>query len=362
MGLGAGMCGLIGAGAVVATAGIVLLIFQLIFLLHKRMCTPILPCTWTRAVETPKNNEYFTHSGRVFSFKEIEECCEGFSNLIGETPYYHVYKGILADGTEVAVKRAKKCAANQMEVGRNFHFQVELLSRIHHQHLANLIGFCEEKQQRLLIFEYAPNGSLFNNLYSDDECLSWKQRMGVAVGTASALAYLHQSCGYPIIHGDLTSHNVLLAEDYGAKVCGIGTPLQSLLSNTPKGHVAGVDSADLKGKGSKGLSDDVYSFGVLLLELISGKSAFSENSDKIVEWASQFLQSREQMTILADTALKNVVPLELYSVCEIARLCIQTEAASRPNMEEVLFMLVQSLGIGLEQSGPPSFAGAGAVV
>lgn len=350
MGLGAWMCGLIGAGAVVAAAGIILLIFQLIFLLHKRMCTPILPCTWPKAVETPNNNEYYTNFGRLFTFKEIEECCEGFSNLIGETPYYHVYKGILADGTEVAVKRAKKCALNQMEVAKNFHFQVELLSRIHHHHLANLIGFCEEKQQRLLVFQYAPNGSLFNNLHNDDECLSWKQRMGVAVGTASALAYLHQSCGYPIVHGDLTSHNVLLGEDYGAKVCGIGTPSQCSLMNTPTGHGEYVDSADLRGREGKALSDDVYSFGVLLLELISGKLTFSEDSGKIVEWAGQFLQSREQMTILADAALNNVVPVELYSVCEIARLCIQTEAASRPTMEEVLYMLVQSLGIGLENS------------
>ncbi|KAI5075446.1 hypothetical protein GOP47_0009522 [Adiantum capillus-veneris] len=355
MGLGAWMCGLIGAGAVVATAGFILLIFQLIFLLHKRMCTPILPCTWTKAVEPPNDKDYHTSAdfGKSFTFKEIEECCEGFSNLIGETRLYHVYKGILHDGTEVAVKRAKKCAEIQIEIERNFHFQVELLSRIHHQYLANLIGFCEEKQQRLLVFQYAPNGSLFNNLHGDDECLSWKQRMGVAVGTASALAYLHQSCGYTIVHGDLTSHNVLLADDFSAKVCGIGMQVQSTLVNTPKGQVASGDSVDFKGRGMKSLSDDVYSFGVLLLELISGKSAFSENPGKIVEWASQFLQSREQMTILADAALKNVVPVELYSVCEIARLCIQTEAASRPGMEEVLFMLVQSLGIGLEQGAAP---------
>lgn len=352
MGLGAWMCGLIGAGAVVATAGFILLIFQLIFLLHKRMCTPILPCTWTKAVEPPNDKEYYTSFGRLFSFKEIEECCEGFSNLIGETRLYHVYKGILPDGTEVAVKRAKKCSATQSEVDRNFRFQVELLSRIHHQYLANLIGFCEEKQQRLLVFQYAPNGSLFNNLHGDDECLSWKQRMGVAVGTASALTYLHQSCGYPIIHGDLTSHNVLLAEDFSAKICGIGMQLQPSLVSTPKGLVVCGDSIDFKGRGLKSLSDDVYSFGVLLLELISGKSAFNENPGKIVEWASQFLQSREQMTILADATLKNVVPVELYSVCEIARLCIQTEAASRPSMEEVLFMLVQSLGIELEHGVP----------
>lgn len=353
MGLDPWMCGLIGAGAVVATAGLIVLLFRLIFSLHKLTCAPILPCTLLKVDETPKNKDYNTNFSRLFTFKEIEESCEGFSNLVGETPYYHVYKGILADGTEVAVKRAKRGALNQSEVVKHFHFQAELLSRIRHHHLANLIGFCEEKQQRLLVFQYAPNGSLFNNLHNDDDFLSWRQRMGVAVGTASALAYLHESCGYPIVHGDLTSHNVLLGEDYGAKVCGVGAPLQSSFVNVTKGHAVSVD-LDPKSRGDKALSDDVYSFGVLLLELISGKS--SEDCSKIVEWAGQFLQSREQMNILADAALTNVVPVELYSVCEIARLCVQAEAASRPTMNEVLYMLVQSLGFGLECGVAPERA------
>lgn len=337
--------GLIGAGIVIGTAGVVFMILQLVLLFRKRLSTPILPCTWIKTVDLPTSKS----TGKVFTFKEIEECCEGFSNLVGETPCHNVYKGILADGTEVAVKTTKKCAAKHLDVEKSFCLQVDLLSQVRHQHLVNLIGFCMEKHHRMLVFQYAPNGTLFNNLHNDDDPLSWKQRMCVAVGTASALAYLHQFGGSPIVHGDLTSHNVLLAEDYSAKVCGIGTPSQCSKSSLPKGKGVCV-GPDSYGKGGRGPSDDVYSFGVLLLELVSGKSVSSKASGMIVEWACQFLQSRDQMTLLADPTLKNVVPLELYSVCEIARLCIQIEVASRPSMKEVLYMLVQSLGIDLESS------------
>lgn len=339
------MCGLIVAGAVIGAVGLIVLILQSLFLFRKRLSTPILPCTWIKTADLPA----IKYTGRVFTFKEIEECCEGFSNLIGETPCHKVYKGILADGTEVAVKTAKKCAANHLDVNKSFNMQVDLLSQIRHRHLANLIGFCLEKRHRMLVFQYAPNGTLFNNLHNDDDPLSWKQRMCVAVGTASALAYLHKFGGAPIVHGDLTSHNVLLGEDYSAKVCGISSPSHFSKSCLQKGS-GGLIGPDSYGRGSKNPSDNVYAFGMLLLELISGKSVFCRKFGTIKEWASQYLQCRDQMTLLVDPTLKNVVPLELYSVCEIARLCIQKELASRPSMEDVQYMLVQSLGINLESS------------
>eukprot|EP00250_Pteridium_aquilinum_P023294 c26592_g1_i1 orf=1-1062(-) len=347
MGLTPWMYGLIGAGTIIATGGVLLVILQLILLFRKRMCSPILPCTWIKTFDQPTSK----NSGRVFTFKEIEKCCEGFSNLVGETPCHLVYKGTLSDGTEVAVKRAKKRAVNRMDVEKSFHLQVDLLSQIRHQHVANLIGFCSEKHHRMLVFQYAPNSTLYNNLHNDDEHLSWKQRIRVAVGTASALAYLHQFGGSPLVHGDLTSHNVLLAEDYSPKVCGIGAPSHFSKGSLPKRYEACM-GPDLNVNGSRGPSDDVYSFGVLLLELVSGKSVFSKQSGTIVEWAGPFLECRDQMIKLVDPTLKNVVPLELYSVCEIARLCTQPEAASRPSMEDVLYMLVQSLGVGLESAAP----------
>lgn len=351
MGLTVWICGLIGAGTVVAAIGVILLIMQLILLLRKRICTPILPCTWTKALDPVPSNEFSKHYGRAFTFKEVEECCEGFINLVGESQCYCVYKGILADGTEVAVKRMKEGAANDIELERNFHFQVDVLSRIRHQHLVNLLGVCVEKHHRMLIFQYAPNGSLFNSLHNDDEHLSWKQRMRIAVGTACGMTYLHHLCGPPIIHGDLTSHNILLTEDYGAKISGIGTlgSKSALLKS-----VGGCTDLNSFTTAARSLSEDVYSFGVLLLELVSRKLGFSKEFGAIVEWAGPFLQSRDQMMALTDPTLKNVAPLELYSVCEIARLCIQQEASSRPKMEDVLYMLVQSLGIGSEAAAPIS--------
>ena len=115
------ICGLIGAGTVVAAIGVFLLIMQLILLLRKRICTPILPCTWTKALDPVPSNEFSKHYNRPF-IKEVEECCEGFINLVGESRCYCVYKGILVDGTEVAVKRMKEGSADDIEFERNFHF------------------------------------------------------------------------------------------------------------------------------------------------------------------------------------------------------------------------------------------------
>lgn len=351
MGLNAWMYGLIGAGTVVAAASVILFVLQLIFLLRKKICTPILPCAWTKALDSVSCKDLSKTCVRSYTFQEVEKFCEGFINLVGETPCHCVYKGILPDGTEVAVKRTKDVAGNGSDVETNFHFQMNLLSRVHHQHVVNLVGFCDEKSDRMLVYQYAPNGNLFDSLHNDDEHLSWKQRMRIAVGIACGMAFLHHSCGSPIAHGNLTSQNVLLTEDYCAKISGIGTHSLYLKSRVPKSK-AGCSDPKLQIKGICSPFEDVYAFGEILLELVSGKLVYSKESGTIVEWADQFLQSRDQMTNLTDSALKGVVLLELYSLCDIARLCVQHEASSRPSMEDVLYMLVQSLGIRPETVAP----------
>lgn len=357
MGLAAWVYGLIGAGTVIVAAGVILIMLQFVFLLRKRISTPILPCIWTKSLDpvsskdVSKNGTDLAGCRKAFTFKEVEEFCEGFINLVGESPCHCVYKGILGDGTEIAVKRTKEIVASSIDVEKSYRFQVDLLSRIHHRHIVNLIGFCEENQHRMLVFQYAPNGSLFDSLHNGEEHLSWKQRMHIAVSIACGMAYLHHSCGSPIIHGDLTSRNVLLMEDNGAKIYGIVAP--SLYSkSTLISTDGGCADSGLQEKAVSMPSKDVYSFGALLLELISGKPAFSNESGMLVEWAGQFLQSRDQVTTLTDPTLKNVIPLELYSVCEVARLCVQQEASSRPSMEGVLYMLSQSLG--MESDTPAS--------
>eukprot|EP00249_Psilotum_nudum_P003778 c17269_g1_i1 orf=741-1892(+) len=313
---------------------------------------------------------------RVFTFQEMETYSEGFSNRVGEGTTNYVYKGILPDGTEVAIKRTKEAVAHSSDVEGSFYFQVELLSSVNHQHLVNLVGFCQEKKDQMLVFQYAPNGTLYESLhgapeqpgghfqvlcssglssliYLGDEHLSWNQRMRIAVGVASGLAYLHHSCDPPVIHGDFRSCHVFLTEDYAAKVGGLGkVPItgSSELALVRKTG-ASVDPETVH-KGVYSRAGDVYSFGILLLELISGRLVFSEESGMLVEWAAQFMHNRDQMMNLVDPRLSIAVSTELYSVCDIAFLCIQREALSRPCMKEALEMLVQALGIGTETAAP----------
>ncbi|KAJ7524930.1 hypothetical protein O6H91_17G028400 [Diphasiastrum complanatum] len=287
-----------------------------------------------------------------FSVQEVEGISEGFSNRIGEGTLNHVFKGTLSDGTEVAIKRIKDEVAHSSDVEASFKFQVDLLSRIHHQHIANLLGFCEEKNYRMLLFQYAPNGTLFENLHGD-ECLTWKQRMRLVVGAAYGLAYLHHCCNPPVVHGDLRSRNVLLTEDNAAKISGLGkVPITASSELAVVRKLGGYVDPETIHKGVYSRSGDVYSFGVLLLEILSGRLAFNKETGMLVEWAGYFLESRDRMKDLIDPSLKNVSPLEMYSLCEIARLCIQREASSRPCMRDVLEMLKKTLVISAETAAP----------
>jgi serine/threonine protein kinase len=289
---------------------------------------------------------------KAYTLKEIENYSEGFSNKIGEGITNDVFKGILPDGMEVAIKVPKSDVAHSSDVEARSRFQLELLSRIRHQHLVNLIGYCEDGCCRMLIFQYAPNGTLFEHLHGYEH-LTWKQRMRIVIGIAYGLAYLHHSCDPPVIHGDFRSCNILLTEDYAAKINGIGKV--PVLASSELALVrrtgASVDPETVH-KGVYSRAGDVYSFGILLLEIASGRLPFSEQTGLLVEWAGKFLQSKEQMVGLIDPTLNKVDHAELCSVCEVARLCIQRDSSSRPVMRDVVEMLTKDLKIATETAAP----------
>lgn len=289
---------------------------------------------------------------KEYTLKEIEQYSEGFSNKIGEGTTNDVFKGILPDGMEVAIKVPKRDVAHSSDVEARSRFQLEVLSRIRHQHLVNLIGYCEDGCCRTLIFQYAPNGTLFENLHGYEH-LSWKQRMRIIIGIAYGLAYLHHSCDPPVIHGDLRSCNVLLTEDNAAKINGIGkVPVLASSELAPVRRAGASVDPETVHKGVYSRAGDVYSFGILLLEIVSGRLPFSEKTGTLVEWAGKFLQSKEQMAGLVDPILNKVDDAELCSVCEVARLCIQRDSSSRPVMRDVVDMLTKDLKIATEAAAP----------
>ncbi|XP_002986220.2 protein MALE DISCOVERER 2 [Selaginella moellendorffii] len=352
--------GIVGAASVISAAVFVVSIFQLLIMIHRRLKAGkhhVLPVASGGGTKGKESLVKGAVRGHVLSFtlQEVELLSEGFSNLIGQGSTNRVYKGILSDGMEVAVKKLKQDVAECSDVEASFRFQMELLSRVHHQHLANLVGICDEKQERMLLFQYAPNGTLFENLHTGDENLSWKQRMRIIVGAAYGLAYLHHLCNPPVIHGDLRSRNILLTEDFAAKITGLGrVPIAGSSELALVRKTGGYVDPEIVHRGVYSRAGDVFSFGVLLLEVLSGKQAFSEETGMLVEWAQQFLQSRDRMMDLVDKSMSNVCPMELYSVCELARLCTQRESSSRPSMRDVSDLLVQSLAIPAEAAAPVS--------
>lgn len=341
------MLGLIGGGSLIAMALLLLLVIHISLLVAKHLLSN------EESRSTKPNNG--SRDRKSFTLKEIQKYSEEFSNKVGEGTTNVVFKGILPDGMEIAIKVPKSDVAHSSDVEARSRFQLELLSRIRHQHLVNLIGYCEDGGCRILIFQYASNGSLFENLHvcTGNERLTWKQRMRIITGIAYGLAYQHHSCDPPVIHGDLRSSNILLTEDYAAKINGIGkVPIiaSSELALVRRSG-ASVDPETVH-KGVYSRAGDVYSFGILLLEIVTGRLPFSEETGLLVEWASKFLQIKERTVALIDPTLNNVVLAELYSVCEVARLCIQRDSSSRPVMRNVVEMLTKDLKIATEVAAP----------
>lgn len=162
---------------------------------------------------------------------------------------------------------------------------VQLSTRVYHHHLVNLLGVCTEKNNQMLVFQYAPNGTLYENLHGEEH-LSWKQRMRIAAGLASGLAYLHHCCDPPVIHGDFRSCNVFLTEDSAAKIGGLGkVPIAGSSELAVVRKMGGTVDPETVQKGIYSRAGDVYSFGVLLLELVSGKPTFCPEFGMLVDWA-----------------------------------------------------------------------------
>ncbi|KAJ0450776.1 putative protein kinase RLK-Pelle-PERK-1 family [Helianthus annuus] len=202
-----------------------------------------------------------------FTYEDLFEATNGFSpcNLLGSGGFGYVYKGMLADGTEVAVKELK-IGGGQGE--REFTAEVEIISRIHHRYLVSLVGYCVSEHKRLLVYEYVPNNTLYYHLHD------WPTRMRVASGAARGIAYLHEDCNPRVIHRDIKSSNILLDKNFEARVSDFG--LAKLAADVT--HVTtrvmgtfGYMAPEYARSGNLSEKSDVFSFGVVLLELITGR-------------------------------------------------------------------------------------------
>ncbi|KAL4376210.1 hypothetical protein GQ457_02G006300 [Hibiscus cannabinus] len=283
-----------------------------------------------------------------FTYEELIQATSGFSehNLLGEGGFGCVYKGILTDGREVAVKQLK-IGGGQGE--REFRAEVEIISRVHHRHLVSLVGYCISEHQRLLVYDYVPNNTLHYHLHGRGRpVMDWAVRVKVAAGAARGIAYLHEDCHPRIIHRDIKSSNILLDNNFEAQVSDFGLAKLALDSNT---HVTtrvmgtfGYMAPEYATSGKLTEKSDVYSFGVVLLELITGRRPVDDTQplgdESLVEWARPLLAEsieHENFEELVDPRLGNsYVKHEMYRMIEAAAACVRHSAAKRPRMSQVV--------------------------
>ncbi|CAL5407199.1 unnamed protein product [Camellia sinensis] len=280
---------------------------------------------------------------RSFSFEELKKYTNNFSegNVIGAGGYGKVYRGALPTGQLVAVKRAQQ---GSMQGGLEFKTEIELLSRVHHKNVVSLLGFCFEKVEHMLVYEYIPNGTLKESLSGKTGIrLDWMRRLRIALGVARGLQYLHELANPPIIHRDIKSNNILLDERLNAKVSDFG--LSKLMGDVEKGHVT------TQVKGTMGYMDpeyymtqqlteksDVYSFGVLMLELVTARQPIEKGKYIVreVKLKMDKTQVRYNLHDLLDPTILDLTLGGLDKFVDLAMKCVEDAGAERPTMGEVV--------------------------
>ncbi|CAA7405180.1 unnamed protein product [Spirodela intermedia] len=308
-------------------------------------------------------------SAHIFAFRELATATKNFSPecFLGEGGFGRVYRGWLQNsGQVVAVKQLDR---NGLQGNREFLVEVLMLSLLHHPNLVNLIGYCADGDQRLLVYEYMPLGSLEDHLHDlppEKEPLQWNTRMKIAAGAAKGLEYLHDKANPPVIYRDFKPSNILLDEAYHPKLSDFG--LAKLGPMGDKSHVStrvmgtyGYCAPEYAMTGQLTVKSDVYSFGVVLLELITGRKAIdstrAHGEQNLVSWARTMFNDRKRLPKLADPRLQGQYTMRgLYQSLAVASMCINEEAAARPLIGDV----VTALTYLANHSYEPATAGGGA--
>nr|XP_048319450.1 probable LRR receptor-like serine/threonine-protein kinase At1g06840 [Ziziphus jujuba var. spinosa] len=317
------------------------LLFAIVFIYNKTH--PTFQRKVSKNQPFPKNPIKF-EGVRGFSFQELETATDSFNitTQVGQGGYGKVYKGILADGTIVAIKRAQQ---GSMQGEKEFYTEIELLSRVHHRNLVSLAGYCDEEDEQMLVYEFMPNGSLQSLLSARfQSSLAFSMRLRIASDSAKGILYLHTEADPPIIHRDIKANNILLDSKFTAKVSDFGI---SKLAPVSDGKGVGIEQISTVVKGTPGYLDpeyfftnkltersDVYSLGIVFLELLTGKPPISHGRN-IVREVITACQSGEMLSIVD----KNMGPYDpecLKKFMELALKCSQEVTSARPSMLEVV--------------------------
>ncbi|CAA3011829.1 probable LRR receptor-like serine threonine-kinase At1g06840 [Olea europaea subsp. europaea] len=281
---------------------------------------------------------------KAFSFKELQAATSGFSiaTQVGEGGYGKVFKGTLADGTVVAIKRSQQ---GSLQGDKEFYTEIEMLSRLHHKNLVSLVGYCDEDYEQMLVYEFMPNGSLHDLLSARDRSpLCFATRLHIALGSARGILYLHTEADPPVIHRDIKANNILLDSKWTAKMSDFGISRLAPVSDVKRVTEAHIFT---NVKGTPGYLDseyflthklteksDVYSLGVVFLEILTGMQPISHGRNLVRE-VNMACQSGTMFSIIDESM--GPYPLEcIKKFMQLAIRCSQDETKDRPSMLEVV--------------------------
>ncbi|KAM1608274.1 hypothetical protein ACFXTN_018991 [Malus domestica] len=285
---------------------------------------------------------------KVFPFETLVAATRNFhsTHKLGQGGFGPVYKGRLEDGREIAVKKLSQ-SSNQGK--REFLNEAKLLARVQHRNVVNLLGYCAHGVEKLLVYEYVSNESLDKLLFNSNgrKELDWKRRFDIICGIARGLLYLHEDSHNCIIHRDIKASNILLDDKWIPKIADFGMarlfPEDETHVNTRVAGTNGYMAPEYVMHGHLSAKADVFSFGVVVLELISGQrnSSFNGNVDaqNLLDWAYKLYKKERSMEFMDPTLASSAVPEQVAMCIQMGLLCIQGDPTIRPTMHRVVVIL-----------------------
>ncbi|KVH92641.1 calcium/calmodulin-regulated receptor-like kinase 2 isoform X2 [Cynara cardunculus var. scolymus] len=267
-----------------------------------------------------------------YTYKDIQKATKNFTTILGQGSFGPVYKATMPTGEVVAVKAL---ASDSKQGEKEFQTEVSLLGRLHHRNLVNLVGYCVDKGQRMLIYEYMSNGSLASFLYNEDEhTLNWEERLQIALDISHGIEYLHDGAVPPVIHRDLKSANILLDHLTRAKVADFGLSKEEVYDGRNsglKGTYGYIDPVYIS-TNKFTMKSDIYSFGIILFELITA----IHPHQNLMEYVNLAAMSSDGIDEILDKELVGECdPEEVRSLARIAHRCVHKTPRKRPSMGEV---------------------------
>ncbi|KAJ7963094.1 Receptor-like protein kinase family [Quillaja saponaria] len=292
---------------------------------------------------------------RAFIYSEVVSITDNFKTTIGEGGFGKVYLGTIQDNVQVAVKLL---SSSSMQGNKEFRSEAQLLMIVHHRNLVSLVGYCDEGDIRALIYEYMSNGNLHHQLSAAarnvPKILPWNRRLQIAVDAAQGLDYLHNGCRPPIIHRDMKTSNILLDDKMQAKISDFGLSTaftndsDSYISTNPAG-TAGYLDPEFHLTGNLNKKSDVYSLGIILLELITGQpllgKATDENNHHILNWVIPKIENGDIQSAVDPRLQGEFNTNTAWKIVEIALSCTPRSAIQRPDISQVLSELKECLAL-----------------